>query len=114
MPTDKNTTKIRTIPQNKALHLWCEAKARQLNESGIALSLVFRNIQADYSMELVKEFWRLFAKAKFGKTSTAQLTTKQLQDVFDEVDRHFAQFGVEHIPFPSQSETESYLATMFD
>jgi len=101
--------KIRTMKQNRALHKWCGEMARQLNESGIAISLVFRNIEADYSMELVKALWRAFAKAKYGKDSTTQLTTKEITDIYDEVNRHFSKFGIEHLPFPSQElETLKY------
>lgn len=59
-----------------------------------------KNIQADHTKESVKELWRAFARVKYGKKSTAELTTKEINDVYDEVNRHIAQFGI-HIQFPS-------------
>lgn len=103
--------KIRSLAQNRALHKWCEEMAQHLSESGISMSLLFRNIQADYSMELIKEFWRLFGKAKFGVDGTSKLTTKQLQEVYEEVVRHFSQYGIECLPFPSQELTDNYLGS---
>ena len=91
----------RTIQQNKALHKYCTEVAKELNDAGVTVEAFVKNIQADFSMETVKMMWRAFAKAKYGKESTAELTTKQINEIYDECNRHIAQFGI-HVAFPSQ------------
>lgn len=91
----------RTIQQNKALHKYCTEVAKELNDSGVTVSAFVKDIQADFSMETVKMMWRAFAKAKYGKDSTTELTTKQINEIYDECNRHISQFGI-HVAFPSQ------------
>lgn len=98
----------RTSKQNRALHKYCTEVANLLNENGISHEVFYRNIQADYTMESIKELWRSFAKIQYAKTSTTELTSKEINAIYEEVNRHLAQFGV-HIPFPSQEDTDSYI-----
>lgn len=92
---------LRTTRQNKALHRYCQEVAKELNDAGVSVEAFVKNIQADFSMETVKMMWRAFAKAKYGKDSTTELTTKQINEIYDECNRHIAQFGI-HVAFPSQ------------
>lgn len=103
LPRENVTEYQRTARQNRALHKYCEEVARELQNTGITVSTFVKNIQADFTMETVKMMWRAFAKAKYGKESTKQLTTKQINEVYDECNRHIAQFGI-HIPFPSNED----------
>lgn len=72
------------------------------------MSSFVKNVQADHTMESVKSLWRAFAKAKYGKESTTELTTKEINDIYDEVNRHVAEFGI-HVVWPSQENTDNYL-----
>lgn len=90
----------RSPQQNKAMHKYFEEVAGELNEAGIAQSVFFANFEVDYTKETIKNAWRAIAKKKFGKESTADFTTKELQEVFEEFNRHISKFGL-HIPFPS-------------
>lgn len=45
---------------------------------------------------------------KFGKKSTAELTTKELQECWEEMNRLLASVGI-HCPYHSQENTEGYL-----
>lgn len=90
----------RTGSQNNSLHLYCRELAKELNESGISQSVFFKDIEADYSEETIKDLFRSFAKAKYGKDKTSQLTTKELSDLYEEVNRHTSKLGI-HIPWPS-------------
>lgn len=105
---DDTTYQSRTNPQNRALHKWCTEMADELNNAGITMQAYVRNIQVDNTMESVKMVWRAIAKEKYGKTSTASLTTKELQEVWEEMNRHNAFFGI-YMPFPSQELTDNYL-----
>lgn len=104
------TEKQRTSQQNKALHKWCEEMAVELQNAGVPLDVFFKNTQADYTKETVKNLWRGFAKAKYDKDSTADLTTAQINEIYDECNRHTAQWGI-HLPFPSSefNNLEDYI-----
>ena len=102
--------KQRSIQQNKALHKWCEETARELNNAGISKEVFYRDIQADYTLENIKELWRSFARTKYGKNSTTELTTKEFTEIYDEVNRHISQFGI-FMPFPSEENSENYLSS---
>jgi hypothetical protein len=106
---DKDTTpqKQRSLAQNRALHKWCQECATELSNAGITVQAFVKDLEADFTMETVKMMWRAFAKAKYGKESTTQLTSKQINEVYDECNRHLAKFEI-HLPFPSQEETQSY------
>ena len=100
--------KQRTIQQNRALHKYCAELAQELNNAGVSVEAVMKNLEADFSMETVKMMWRAFAKAKYGKESTTQLTSKEINEVYDEVNRHISQFGI-YMSFPSQENTDNFL-----
>ena len=100
--------KQRTNPQNRSLHRFCSELATELNNAGIGIDVFMKNIEADHTMESVKSLWRAFAKVKYGKTSTAELTTSEINAVYDEVNRHVAQWGI-HLSFPSYEDSEKYL-----
>lgn len=100
-------TKQRTSAQNRALHKYCTELARELNNAGIGIDVFFKNIEADHTMESVKNLWRSFAKVKYGKSSTAELSTKQINNIYDEVNRHISQFGI-HMSFPSSESLIDY------
>lgn len=90
----------RTPQQNKAMHKYFEEVANELNEAGISQAAFMADLEVDYTKETIKNIWRTIAKKKFGKDSTADFTTKELQEVFEDFNRHIAKFGI-HIPFPS-------------
>lgn len=100
--------KRRTLKQNKALHKYCSEAAEECARVGLSVQALVRNIEADVSSELIKELWRAIARVKYGKTSTADLTTKEFVEVGNEVGRHLASFGIE-LSFPSEEETDEYL-----
>lgn len=87
--------KQRTLNQNRALHKFCQELSTELNHSGISQTVFYRNIEADFTPENIKELFRSFARTKFSKNSTADLTTSELFEVYEEVNRHISQFGIE-------------------
>lgn len=115
METLKNDIipKQRSLAQNRSLHKYCQEVANELNNSGISMEVFYKNIQADYTMESVKELWRSFARTKYGKKSTTEFTTKELNEIYDEVNRHLSGFGI-HIGFPSQENTDEYLNSFIE
>ena len=93
----------RTDRQNKSLHLYCEQLSQTLNDAGITQKMVLQAIDIDWSADSIKSLFRSLGRAKYGIKSTSELTTKQLTDIYDELNRIVAKFGV-HIPFPSEEE----------
>ena len=106
--------KSRTTQQNKALHKWCEELARELNERGLTFKKVVKeSFDLDWNKDMVKRvFWQSLAKAKFQTEHTSELTTTQLQDIYEEINRILSapKFDGIHMPFPSKDiEYENYI-----
>lgn len=81
---------------------YLEQVAEQLNERGLDMRAVLKeSVNIPWTPKLVKEFlWKPVLKLLTGKTSTNDHTTKDVQQVFEIVNRHLAKFGA-HQPFPS-------------
>lgn len=94
---------IRTNQQNKALHKLYELLAEELNDSGLYMQKVLKpTVDIVWTRENVKEYlWRPIMKAQLGKESTTELTTKEIDDIFDTLNKHLGEkFGL-HVAFPS-------------
>lgn len=95
--------KQRTNKQNRALHKLFKELAQELNENGLDMRRTLKpSIDIQWDTRLVKEYiWRPLMQAQLGKDSTTQLTTKDIDKVFETINKHFAQkFGLQ-IDFPS-------------
>jgi len=104
----KKKTKKRTTPQNNALHLYYQLLATELNDAGYDLKIVLKQ-EADVPItsELVKEaLWKPVQKHITGKDSTAQLSTKEIGEIYEVINRHISEkFGV-YVPFPDYNYYE--------
>lgn len=98
----------RTIKQNKALHKFFEEVSRELNNQGIDVRVMVKNLRVDATPEMVKSIFRSIGNEKYGVTSTADLTTSQVNSCYDEFNRLLALEGI-HINFPSYQESDEYL-----
>lgn len=95
--------KARTLTQNRALHLLFTQLSDQLNNSGLYMQKVLKEgVDIQWTPELIKEYlWRSVQKAQLGKESTTELTTKEIDKVFDTLVNHLGtKFGIE-LEFPS-------------
>jgi hypothetical protein len=98
-----NSDKPRTETQNKALHLYFTQLAETLNEAGLDMRKTLKpEIEIPWSGKSIKEYlWRPIMQAQLQKDSTKDLTTKEIDLVFDTINRHIAEkFGL-HLDFPS-------------
>lgn len=77
----------------------------ELNSVGVSLNILYTGLEVDVTEDTVKELFKAIIKTKWGLQSTTELSTKQLQEAFEEFNRHLAKFGV-HIPFPSVENTD--------
>lgn len=93
----------RTSKQNKALHLLFTHIADELNGAGYDMRRTLKpSIDIPWSGDTVKEYlWRPVQQAQVQKKSTTELTTKEIDEVFDTINRHLGtKFGL-YMAFPS-------------
>jgi hypothetical protein len=99
----KEEEKPRTLKQNGALHLLFSQLADELNNAGLDMRKTLKpTIDIPWSGDSIKEYlWRPIMKAQVGKESTTELSTKDIDQVFDTINRHLGEkFGLT-INFPS-------------
>lgn len=105
------TPSKRTLKQNKALHLYLTLLSKELNDAGLDMRQVLKpTVDIPWTMENSKEYlWRPIQHALKLKKSTTELTTAEVSQVYDILNRHISEkFGI-YVPFPSIEETEAYL-----
>lgn len=96
----------RTVQQNKAIHVLFKLLANTLNEAGLDMRKTLKpGVEIPWSGAAVKEYlWRPIQTAQLQKTSTTELTTVEIDAVFDTINKHLGErFGL-HVPFPSVEE----------
>lgn len=102
----ENEPKQRTLRQNRALHKMFTQIAEQLNDSGLDMRRTLKeDVDIPWTPETVKEFmWRPVQKAQLGKESTTELTTKDIDDVFETLNRYLGEKHGIVVLFPSVEE----------
>ena len=96
--------KPRTLQQSKALHLYFTQLAEILNESGLDMRKVLKpSISIPWTPQTIKEnLWKPIMEFQLQKSSTTEMTTKDIDEVYDVINKHIGeQFGIS-IEFPSQ------------
>ncbi len=99
----KEVGKTRTTRQNSAIHVYFELLARALSEAGLDMRKTLKpGVEIPWSGNTVKDYlFRPIMKAQTGKDSTTELTTKEIDAVYDTLNRHLGEkFGVT-VGFPS-------------
>lgn len=104
------STGKRTNLQNRSIHSWFDEVSRELNLAGIDFKVLVDSLRVDATPDLVKSVFRQIGYAKFEKKSTANLTSKELQECWEEMNRLLASAGV-HCPYHSVENTEEYLSS---
>jgi len=96
-----------TDTQRGAMHLYFQRLAEALNDAGYDQKalLDIKNLPVPNTQESIKEIWRVTQAQMFpsedGKISTNNLTTGQVSQVYEVINKAIAQhFGV-HVPFPT-------------
>lgn len=99
----------RTPKQNDSLHLWLEMVAEELNNAGLDMKAVLKpEVDIPWTKGSAKDYlFRPVMKALTGKESTTELTTSEVSQVVDVINRHLAEkFGGLFIEFPSIEQLE--------
>jgi len=89
--------------QRKALELYFRLLADQLNESGLDQRKVLKpSIDIPWDHDSIKnQLWRPIQKIQLGKTSTKELDPKEIDKIYDTLNKHLGErFGV-YVEFPS-------------
>jgi len=93
----------RTGQQNRAMHLYFTMLSEALNDAGLDMQTVLKHYKIDvpWTPESVKAvIWKLVQEKMFGKEHTADLTTDEVNKVYEVVNRFTAKLGMESVPFP--------------
>lgn len=92
----------RSTKQNNSLHKFCELLAHELNSAGLDMREVLKpSVDIPWSKDAVKEFiWKPIQKSMNLKKSTTELTTKEVGEVYEVINRHISEkFGI-HVDWP--------------
>ena len=106
VPLKEKVYPTRTKQQNKALHVLFQLLANTLNEAGLDMRKTLKpDVNIPWSGPSVKEYlWRPIQEAQLDKQSTTQLTTVEIDQVFDTINKHLGERFSLHVPFPSIEE----------
>jgi hypothetical protein len=107
--------KSRTEQQNKSMHKWFKEVSDECLAQGVTINDILgkaMSLQVDEGF--IKWLFRRIGKKKYGKTSTANLSTKEIDLIYDEMVKFFAlqvDPPVELPPFPSRDiqDYEKYI-----
>lgn len=96
----------RTLRQNRALHKLFGMLADELNGAGYDMRRTLKEgVDIPWNADTVKNYlWRPIQNAQLGKESTTDLTTKDIDAVFETLNRHLGEKLGVHTAFPSIDE----------
>ena len=95
----------RTLSQNAALHKYFELLANALNDAGYDVGTTIK-VPVDFTKDTVKEYMAkpIMTALHPDKESTTELTTVEVNEIYEHLNRLTAEkFGI-GIPFPSYEE----------
>jgi len=104
----------RTLRQNKSLHKLCADASQLCNEHGIDMPILMQHYRINTTPESIKDIIRETGHQKFGKISTADLTTTELQACFMDFRENLIRISNGHIEinFPSFTNSDEYLESL--
>lgn len=100
-------SKQRTIQQNKALHTFYQQLADELNQAGLDMKKFLKpEVDIPWNKDTVKEFiWKPVQDAQLRKGSTTELTTKEVTEIYETLNRFLGEKHHIHVPFPHINES---------
>ncbi len=102
--------KRRTSQQNRALHLYFTLLATALNDAGMDMrKTIRRDVDIQWTSYSIKEFlWKPLQKALTGKKSTARIKTKDIDKVYDALNKVIGERTGVSVEFPSIESLMGY------
>lgn len=96
----------RTIPQNSSLHLWLTQMATEMNDAGLTNRKVWEKMAESFdipvTMEMLKDIAQNVSFDMFKKKHTSELTTIEMQKLYETLNSAFGQSVGVSIPWPSR------------
>ena len=95
-----------TEKQRNSLHLWFRQIAAALNDAGWdAKKTLKAEVEIPWTEQMVKSLlWKSVQKIMVEKESTTKLTTKEVNKIYEVVDRHLSTKTGVHVEFPKDEE----------
>ena len=95
--------KQRTIQQNRAMHKYFQLVADRLNDAGLDMRIVLKpEVEIPWAPASVKEYlWRPIQRLMLQKESTTMLTTRDIDRVYETLNRFLAEKHGVSEPWPS-------------
>jgi hypothetical protein len=100
-----------TRKQQNALHLLFEKMAKELNDCGLDMKKTLKpEIDIPWSKDTIKEMmWKPIQKAQLSKEHTSDLTRKEIDEVYDTINRLLGEkLKVQMPPFPNIRDLIGY------
>ena len=93
----------RTQRQNNALHLYFQLLADEFEAAGIDARMLFGpEVSIPVTPKMIKDLlWRNTQIATVNKKSTTDLTTTDINKIYEIVNRHIGEKFKIHVPFPN-------------
>ena len=110
-PLKENNENRRTLSQNAAIHLYMTILAQEFNDAGLDMKKVLKpSVDISWNVKNIKEYiWKPIQQALKLKISTTQLTTTEVNEVYECINKHIGEKFRIHIPFPSYEQTDNYI-----
>jgi hypothetical protein len=101
----------RTKKQNASIHLFFRLLADELNANNLDMRKVLKpEVQIEWNEKAIKEYlWKPIQEACVAKKSTTELTTSEVNEIYEILNRHIGQKWGVHVEFPNEAMTENYL-----
>lgn len=106
----KNVGKKRSLRQNRSLYLWFELVSKEFNDAGIDMrKFIEDGIDIPFTPETVKShLWKPVMEGYLEKTSTTELKSKDIDKIYDILNKHIGERTGLHIPFPNKDYNAEY------
>lgn len=108
MNKEEQKKPLRTPRQSRALHLYFELLAEQLNDAGLTMTKVLKEgVEIEWNKDLIKNYlWRPIQDFCLGKGSTTELNTDEITEIYEMINRQLSNKfpEMEHIDFPHEPE----------
>lgn len=115
--TTQAEEKQRTSQQNRAMHKYFTDLANELNAAGVDQKLFIDHLkgwEVPITADFLKQIWKIKQEKMFGTTSTTQLNTHHVTQVYETVNKFVGQaFGI-HTAFPTQEELDQKFSNLED
>ena len=102
----KKKANTRTLKQNAAMHLYFTQLAEALNEAGFDMKKTIKEgIDIPWNSGNIKDFlWRPVQQAYLQKHSTTEITTGDIDKIYDIVNRTISLRTGVYVPWPCEDE----------